>query len=154
MPKQAKSSKANIRPGVTGSGAPGGDRRPSGAAGAGRPTPGTEGAAPGQDRGALSPSRGQDSVQNMIRALNRDQNPSKRQRPSSREDSSSCEKWEDEDGAEGQLTAIGKLMQRELQQQTAPLSEEFRQITDGLTQATPACWRARASRQRSGRYTI
>ena len=134
MPRPAKSSKGNARPGVTGSGSTGGDRRPPGAAGAGRPAPGAEDTGPGQGRGALSASRGQVSVQNMIRALNRDGSPSKRQRPASREDSSSREEWEDEDGAEGQLTAIGKLIRRELQQQTARLSEEFRQITDGLTQ--------------------
>ena len=110
MPRPAKPSKGNARPGVSGSGSTGGDRRPPGAVGAGRPAPGAEDTGPGQGRGALSASRGQVSVQNMIRALNRDGSPSKRQRPASREHSSSREEWEDEGGAEGQLTAIGKLI--------------------------------------------
>ena len=127
--------KDGARPG--GSGGPGssGGRRPSGPGGADRPPPGAVAGVPGRGSGALSTSRGQVSVQNMIRALSRDGSPSKRRRHASRDGSQSPDRDESEgEDGDARLTATQRLIRRELQQQTARLSEEFRQVTDGLAQ--------------------
>ena len=75
--------------------------------------------------------QGQVDVRKMINRLNRDGSPTKRQRATSDSGESTVSDADDPD-ADDQMAAFQRMLQRELQKQTALLTEHFKKTTDRL----------------------